>query len=117
FLLLGIATSPTSVLWIQLLNGLNYPLLTVAGVTFADEHAPEGFRATGQGLFNTATGGIGAALGGFVGGLLFESLGAQGMYLAFAVFVFIILVVVGAIRHVGRIGNPTHIKEKNYENT
>ncbi|MCB8946483.1 MAG: MFS transporter [Ardenticatenaceae bacterium] len=40
FLLLGIATSPTLVLWIQLLNGLNYPLLTVAGITFADEHAP-----------------------------------------------------------------------------
>lgn len=100
FLLLGIATSPTLVLWIQLLNGLNYPLLTVAGVTFADEHAPEGFRATAQGLFNTATGGIGAALGGFAGGLLFESLGAHGMYLAFGTFVFIGLVVVGAIQRV-----------------
>ena len=108
FLLLGIAASPTLVLWIQLLNGLNYPLLTVAGVTFADEHAPEGFRATAQGLFNTATGGIGAALGGFVGGLLFESLGAQGMYLAFGTFVFIVLVVVGAIQ---RVLLPKEVKE------
>lgn len=108
FLLLGIATSPTLVLWIQLLNGLNYPLLTVAGVTFADEHAPEGFRATAQGLFNTATGGIGAALGGFAGGLLFESLGAQGMYLAFGTFVFIVLVVVGAIQ---RVLSPKEVQE------
>ena len=97
FLLLALAPTPTFVLFVQLLNGLNYPLLTVAGVAFAEEHAPDGFRATAQGLFYVAYAGIGAALGGFVGGLFFESLGAKGMYLAFCIFVTAVLLVVSLI--------------------
>ena len=97
-LLLAVAPTPGFVLFVQLLNGFNYPLLTVAGVTYADEQAPKGFRATAQGLFNAATGGVGAAVGGFAGGLLFESMGAKGMYLILFVFVALVLVSVGLIR-------------------
>jgi MFS transporter, PPP family, 3-phenylpropionic acid transporter len=99
FLLLGIAPNPTFVLFVQLLNGFNYPLLTVAAVTYADAQAPEGYRATAQGLFNAATGGIGAAVGGFIGGLAIERLGAKGMYLVFFGFIILVLVVVSLIRH------------------
>ncbi len=99
FLLLGIAPNPTFVLFVQLLNGFNYPLLTVAAVTYADEQAPEGYHATAQGLFNAASGGIGAAVGGFIGSLMIERLGAKGMYLAFCGFVILVLVVVSLIRH------------------
>lgn len=87
FLLLAVVANPTIVLFVQLLNGFNYPLLTVAGVTYADEHAPQGFRATAQGVFNVSVGGIGSAIGGFAGGLLFESVGAKGMYLTFCIFI------------------------------
>jgi PPP family 3-phenylpropionic acid transporter len=97
FLLMVVAPTPTFAVFVQLLNGLNYPLLTVAGVTYADEYAPEGFRATAQGLFIVSYAGIGSAIGGFVGGLLFESLGAKGMYLAFCIFLSIVLVVVSLI--------------------
>jgi PPP family 3-phenylpropionic acid transporter len=97
FLLLGIAPNPTFVLFVQLLNGFNYPILTVAAVTYADEKAPKGYRATAQGLFNAATGGIGAAIGGFIGGLMMESLGAKGMYLVFGGFIFVVLFVVSLI--------------------
>jgi PPP family 3-phenylpropionic acid transporter len=100
FLLLGIAINPTFVLFVQLLHGLTHPLLGVAGVTYADEHAPGGFRATAQGLFNAAMGGIGAAVGGFVGGLLFESIGARGMFLVFSIFVALILGLVSLMRRV-----------------
>ena len=97
-LLLAVAPNPTFVLFVQLLNGFNYPLLTVAAVTYADEHAPKGYRATAQGLFNASTGGIGSAVGGFAGGLLFESMGAEGMYLVCCLFVALILVFVGLVR-------------------
>lgn len=92
FVLLALAPTATIVLLVQLLNGFNYPLLMVAGVTYADEHAPDGFRATSQGLFNVAVGGLGSAIGGFIGGLLVDSIGAEGMYLAFGLFVLVVLV-------------------------
>ena len=97
FLLMVIAFNPTSVLFVQLLHGFTHPLLNIAGVTYADEHAPGGLQATAQGLFNASMSGIGAA-GGFFGGLLFERWGAKEMYLVFSVFVIFILLVVCLIR-------------------
>lgn len=98
FLLLAVAPDPAFVLAVQLLNGFNHPLLTVAGVTYADDHAPGGYRATAQGLFNTAMGGIGGAIGGFAGGLLFEGIGAKGMYWTFFIFISLILGLVSLVR-------------------
>lgn len=96
-LLLSIAPTPTFVLFTQLLNGFNFALLVVAGVTYADAHAPKGFRATAQGLFNAAMGGIGSATGGFVGGLLLEGVGAEAMYLIFCLFIVAILAFVNLV--------------------
>jgi PPP family 3-phenylpropionic acid transporter len=96
--LLAVAPTPLFVLFSQLLNGFNYPLLTVAAVTYADEQAPQGFRATAQGLYNAAAGGIGGAVGGLAGGLLFESVGAKGMNLVLLIFVTLVLVSVGLLR-------------------
>jgi MFS family permease len=85
------------VLFVQLLNGVNYPLLTVAAVNYADDHAPKGYRATAQGLFRAAMGGIGAAIGAFSGGILIENIGAKGMYLVFCLFVILVLAVISFI--------------------
>jgi len=113
FSLLAIAPSATIVLLIQLLNGFNYPILSVAGVTYADEQAPPEFRATAQGLFQITITGIGSAIGGFIGGILFEGIGAKGMYLSFAIFVAIVLVVVSIVRQfLPPENDPRKVKEE-----
>ena len=97
FLLIALAPDPGFVLLVQLLNGVNYPLLTVAAVTYADDRAPKGYRATAQGLFRAAMGGIGSTIGAFSGGILIENIGAKGMYLVFSIFVVLVLIIISLI--------------------
>ena len=102
-LLFGLVGTPALALVVQLLNGVNYPLTWVAGVSFADQNAPEGFRATAQGLFSTVGIGLGSSVGAFIGGLILESLGARALYLIFAGVVFLVTMVVWGVR--GRLKN------------
>jgi MFS family permease len=74
---------PTAILFIQVIHGLTFPALWIAGVSYAHENAPEGLSATAQGLFGTVIFGFGSGLGSFLGGLLIDSLTARGMYLVF----------------------------------
>jgi PPP family 3-phenylpropionic acid transporter len=75
--------NPDLVLVIQLLNGLTFPAMWIAGVAWANAHAPAGMGATAQGLFGAMIFGVGTAVGGFIGGPLLESLGGRGLYLVF----------------------------------
>ncbi len=75
--------APGLALLLQLSAGLSYPAMWLAGVFYAQEHAPAGVSAAAQGLFGAVLSGLGAALGGFYAGLLLESAGARGMFLAF----------------------------------
>jgi PPP family 3-phenylpropionic acid transporter len=93
-LLFAAASSASHILLAQLLNGLTFPLVWVAGVTYADEAAPLGMKATGQGLFSAAVFGLGSAAGGFLGGPLQEIAGSQGLYLVFGAAVLLVVAVV-----------------------
>jgi MFS transporter, PPP family, 3-phenylpropionic acid transporter len=96
-LLLAATGSPTTVLAINLLGGLTFPMLWIAGVSFADEHAPVGMRATAQGIFSAVVIGFGLSAGGFSGGLLLASIGGRGLNLVFGLIVSAIALAVGAL--------------------
>jgi MFS transporter, PPP family, 3-phenylpropionic acid transporter len=72
---------PIVVLAIQLVHGLTFPAIWVAGVSYAHENAPAGMASTAQGVFGATMMGIGAAAGGLLGGLFLQSFGGRGMYL------------------------------------
>jgi PPP family 3-phenylpropionic acid transporter len=98
--LLAVVSTPLAVLGVQTLGGMIFPAMWLAGVAYADEHAPAGLKSTAQGLFGAMSFGFGSAVGGFLGGLLLGSVGGRGMYLVFGL---IILGGLGVIEIVKRI--------------
>lgn len=83
-LILGSALNlPLGLVAVQLLHGFTFPLILVAGVTYANENAPESVKATAQSLFGAALMGIGSSLGGFLGGWLIDLTGVRNMYFIF----------------------------------
>jgi MFS transporter, PPP family, 3-phenylpropionic acid transporter len=100
-LALSFSTSPMLVLATQLLNGVSFSAMWMAGVSYADENAPLGMSASAQGLFGAAVYGFGAAIGGFAGGLLLENLGGHGMFLVCGLAVLATILIVSLIE--GRI--------------
>jgi MFS transporter, PPP family, 3-phenylpropionic acid transporter len=96
-LLLAAVWNPNHVLVIQLLGGMTFPVVWIAGVSFADENAPDGMKATAQGILNAVVIGFGVATGGFVGGLLLESMGGRGLHLVFGLVVLAFLIVISLL--------------------
>jgi len=93
-LLLSIAANATQALFIQLTNGLCFPAMWLAGVSYVNENAPAGMSATAQGIFGAAVFGVGTALGGFIGGALLESVGAREMCLVFGTITMLVMAVI-----------------------
>lgn len=96
-LLFAASETPSLVLAIQLLNGLTFPTMSVAGVSYADERASAGMSATAQGLFSAVVLGFGTAVDGLIGGPLLERGGGRVLYFDFGVAVLVIVTVVALI--------------------
>lgn len=91
--LLAIVTSEAGILVFQLINGITYSSLWVAGVSYVSEIAPPGLKATAQGIFGAIVFGFGAAAAGFLGAILLERIGGTGMYAIFGALMLAALVV------------------------
>jgi MFS transporter, PPP family, 3-phenylpropionic acid transporter len=99
-LLYAAVDTPFLIFIVQAFGGTIFPALWLAGVSYADEHAPPGLKSTAQGLLGAVTFGFGSAVGGFLGGLMLENLGGRGMFLVFGI---IILVGLGLIEGIKRL--------------
>jgi PPP family 3-phenylpropionic acid transporter len=73
-------SDPYLALSLQLLNGLAFGALWMAGVAYAKEIAPEGMGATAQGLLSGIYFGFASAVGAMLGGIWYQQLGSWGMY-------------------------------------
>jgi PPP family 3-phenylpropionic acid transporter len=96
--LYGMVSTPFMVLIVQLFGGTIFPILWVAGVSYADENAPGNLKSSAQGLFGAMMFGFGSAVTGFAGGLLLESIGGRGMFLVFGIVVFIGILIAEGFR-------------------
>lgn len=76
----SLTTQAWVVLVIQLVHGLTFAAIYIAGVTYADQIAPPGMKATTQGIFTGTLMGFGSAAGGFLGGILMDRFSPGGMY-------------------------------------
>jgi len=86
-LALSFITVPWIILITQLLHGLTFSVMWVAGVSFANDIAPPGYSATAQGILSGVFMGIATAAGAFFGGILFQDFGGAMMYRLMAIAV------------------------------
>lgn len=81
---MGLATTPNALLIAVPFAGASYAVFWMAAVGYASEVAPPGMGATAQSLIGAAQAGLGWAIGSILSGILWDSLGGQGVYLASA---------------------------------
>lgn len=96
----ALVKTTSAVIVVQALGGMIFPAMWLAGVAYADEHAPAGLKSTAQGLFGAMSFGFGAAVGGFLGGLLLESVGGRGMYLVFGFIILGGIALIEILKHI-----------------
>jgi PPP family 3-phenylpropionic acid transporter len=99
-ILYALVSNSLGVLIVQVFGGMIFPAMWVAGVAYADEHAPAGLKSTAQGLFGAMSFGFGSAVGGFLGGLLLASVGGRGMYLIFGSIILGGLVLIEVLKRI-----------------
>ncbi|MFW5688607.1 MAG: MFS transporter, partial [Spirochaetota bacterium] len=78
---MGFIADPWLALGPQLLHGMSFSLLLVAGVDIARRLAPEGMGATAQALFSGTHMGAGGIAGALIGGVLYRSMPVSRVYL------------------------------------
>lgn len=99
-LLYALADNLTMVLIVQVFGGMIFPAMWLAAVSYADENAPVGLKASAQGLLGAMSFGVGSAVAGFVGGILLEGIGGRGLFLVLGIIILAGVGVAEAIRRI-----------------
>lgn len=76
----ALVTSPVLAVLTTSLHGLSFGPFLTGGVAFVETHTPAGLHATAQALLTAMCFGLGAAVGALCGGLLYDTLGASGLF-------------------------------------
>jgi PPP family 3-phenylpropionic acid transporter len=79
WLFYSVAWTPELALAGQMLHGLSFSALWVAGVSYAQQQSPPGLGATAQGVFNGILYGV-SAIGSVVGGLIYADAGPAALF-------------------------------------
>lgn len=98
---------PWAILITQLLHGLTFSTMWVAGVSYANEIAPPGLGATAQGLLAGVFMGIATATGAILGGALYQDFGGAIMYRTMAIVIAISILIFFAAQWRFNHGNLT----------
>lgn len=89
WLLMAEATIPLEVAAIQVLHCITFGGFFYVGTQLTLLLLPRPYRATGQAVYTLTWSGLSGVIGGFVGGWLYQSFGAQSMYKTGMTFAFI----------------------------
>ncbi|MBP2001965.1 PPP family 3-phenylpropionic acid transporter [Paenibacillus shirakamiensis] len=92
WLLMGMAESPVTVIWIQLLHCITFGGYYYIGTQLTMRLVPIHYRSTGQAIYGISWGGLSGLIAGIAGGSLYNKLGPQVLYQYSAV-----LTLVGAV--------------------
>ncbi|MDC3417152.1 MFS transporter [Aquibacillus salsiterrae] len=87
--LYGMIASPVLVTVMQLSQGITFGLFWLVALQTAVSFVPNHLRSTGQALLTSVSFGIGGAIGGTVGGWLFDTVGSMVMYRLMGLLTFI----------------------------
>ncbi len=77
--------SPLTILLSQCLHAITYGAFHMASILYVDTLAPEEAKTVAQAANNAVTYGLGLMAGFFMSGLLFERVGAEGLFAASAI--------------------------------
>ena len=95
YVLLWWMPSPEWAFFINILNGPAYGLLATCSVAYAKKLAPPALNATSQGLLNSTIN-LAGVVSALVMGILFDQIGAQGIFLVMAFCCVAALILFGA---------------------
>ena len=101
-LLYSFVTIPWPVLLVQLLHGPTFSAIWVAGVSYADDIAPEGMGTTAQGIFGATFMGLGSGVGALFAGFLYQYVGVDWMFRIVAAVVAVATVLFSVVGRLPR---------------